>query len=241
MIKRPAGRSASAALAALLLNPLLLPSAAFSPIPFLQGTHVHHPPVLVRQTQVVGPSARLAASCSEDGQSDGGEPSSPTKEREAEESPFPCLPPIGASSFNHSSAIAAASAPESTSTGGGSFVTDGAGKAAFVGEKFELQYTCKICETRNSNRVSRLAYREGVVIVVCKGCQAKHLIADNLGWHNYIGGFEDNMNIEEYLGSAGREGEVSRVSPNVFELEKALKLQSPPRPGVSKKGESELE
>jgi ribosomal protein L44E len=29
-------------------------------------------------------------------------------------------------------------------------------KPSFVGDKFELQYTCKVCETRNTNRVSRI-------------------------------------------------------------------------------------
>jgi hypothetical protein len=28
--------------------------------------------------------------------------------------------------------------------------------ASVMGNKFELQYTCKVCDTRNSNRVSRI-------------------------------------------------------------------------------------
>lgn len=132
---------------------------------------------------------------------------------------------------------------------------------AFVGSgKFELQYTCKVCNTRNSNQVSRLgkfdrrnyqkesqiqttkmislstklcnllfcylrrfvAYRKGVVIAVCKGCKSKHLIADNLGWSDYIGGFEGESNIEEYLENNGRGDDVSRVNPTVWELENQL-------------------
>lgn len=67
-----------------------------------------------------------------------------------------------------------------------------------------------------------VAYRKGVVIAVCKGCMAKHLIADNLGWSDYIGGFEGETNIEEYMEANGRGDEVNRVSEEVFELEQIL-------------------
>ena len=63
------------------------------------------------------------------------------------------------------------------------------------------------------------AYTQGVVIVVCKGCGAKHLIADNLGWTKYVGGFEDESNIEEFLEANGRADELNRVNPTVWELE----------------------
>lgn len=151
---------------------------------------------------------------------------------------IPQLPPIGYSSFGSSIPSIATAQPV----------------ANVVSEKFELQYTCKICETRNFHRVSRigkfhtrivsttsghthgkkiylhlsflnellLAYRTGVVICCCKGCTAKHLIADNLGWHNYIGGFEGDSNIEEYMATRGMGGEVNRVTEDVFELEKLL-------------------
>ena len=109
-----------------------------------------------------------------------------------------------------------------------------------VSDKFELQYTCKICDYRNSNRVSRIAYRNGVVICVCKGCMAKHLIADNLGWHNYIGGFEGEPDIEQYLASRGREDDVKRVSPEVFELEQLL-LEDKSDDGTGSKPEERKE
>jgi len=108
---------------------------------------------------------------------------------------------------------------------------------SLVSSKFQLQYTCKVCGTRNSHSVTRMAYRNGVVIAVCKGCESKHLIADNFGWNKYAGGFDyDNgeTNIEMYManraqeaGENGMGGEmvndlVKRVSRDVFDLENIL-------------------
>lgn len=52
--------------------------------------------------------------------------------------------------------------------------------------KLQLQFTCQKCETRNTHKISRSAYRSGVVIVACQGsnCTAQHLIADHLGYTN---------------------------------------------------------
>jgi len=94
--------------------------------------------------------------------------------------------------------------------------------------KFQLQYTCKICDTRNSIKVTRIAYRKGIVIARCKGCDNKHLIADNLNW---LSGFDyDNgeTNIEQYMQNRneesddGKEDLVVRVEKEVFDLEKVL-------------------
>jgi hypothetical protein len=60
---------------------------------------------------------------------------------EQDERKIPMLPAIGGSSFGDQSL----NAPGLSSD-----------KPSFVGEKFELQYTCKVCETRNTNRVSRI-------------------------------------------------------------------------------------
>ena len=66
-----------------------------------------------------------------------------------------------------------------------------------------------------------VAYREGVVITKCKGCDANHMLADNLGWGAF---HEGETNIEEYLKGKGME--ASRVSPEVFDLEKVLGIDS---------------
>ena len=50
---------------------------------------------------------------------------------------------------------------------------------------------------------------------------AKHLIADNLGWSEFIPQGEAK-NIEEYMKSVGKGEEVNRVTKEVFDLETML-------------------
>lgn len=91
--------------------------------------------------------------------------------------------------------------------------------ATFVNPKFALQYTCNVCDTKNRVIVSRRAYREGMVIAVCKGCNNKHWIADNLDptlSHN---------NIEEYFESCGKGDTVNRVTEEVYEIERVFGLK----------------
>jgi hypothetical protein len=111
-----------------------------------------------------------------------------------------------------------------------------------VSRKFQLSYTCKLCNTRNTHSITRLGYNHGVVIAICKQCNNKHLLADNLGWSNYlVSGFDyekGERNIEEYVknrqveqeegeddekkkftaGAAGRIRSL-RVDRGVFDLE----------------------
>ncbi|KAL9187998.1 hypothetical protein ACHAXT_006376 [Thalassiosira profunda] len=154
------------------------------------------------------------------------------------------LPAIGASSFwenaspdgtEFSTAYASsdlARPEDGRKQSNGIFVSE---HTSLVSPKFQLQYTCKKCDTRNSHSVTRIAYRKGVVIAQCKGCFTKHWIADNLGWSNHVGGFDfDNgeTDIEMYMQNQAREkgaveGEkendlVMRVTQDVFDLETIL-------------------
>ena len=82
-------------------------------------------------------------------------------------------------------------------------------------EKFLMMYTCKICNGRNANMVSKVAYQNGIVIAKCKTCASKHLIADNqkkLDFPTHFG-----AKIEEYLISKGER--VQKLSLTAQELE----------------------
>lgn len=65
-------------------------------------------------------------------------------------------------------------------------------------ERFDLLFTCNVCEAPNSHSISRHAYTKGTVIVTCPGCNSTHLIADNLNWIE-----DDFKNLEEAMAKRG--------------------------------------
>eukprot|EP00550_Attheya_septentrionalis_P008834 CAMPEP_0198297412 /NCGR_PEP_ID=MMETSP1449-20131203/36800_1 /TAXON_ID=420275 /ORGANISM="Attheya septentrionalis, Strain CCMP2084" /LENGTH=186 /DNA_ID=CAMNT_0043998331 /DNA_START=295 /DNA_END=855 /DNA_ORIENTATION=- len=166
-------------------------------------------------------------------------PNNNNEETDADENvPIPqlALPAMGGSSFSSDPSSRSTSMTKETGS------TTSSSPPAFARKKFELQYTCKVCDTRNSNRVSRIAYTKGVVICECKGCETKHMIADHLGWTDYQGGFEGDTNtIEDYFRALGQDDVVNRVSEEVFELEKVLGKSSTSGSILGEGGQLELE
>ena len=136
---------------------------------------------------------------------------------------LPALGPAGSSSNNDSSGDAVSVEGVSDTSTAATAIVDDDGPTntvqTFVNPKFALQYTCNICETKNRVIVSRQAYREGMVIAVCKGCNNKHWIADNLD------PTLSHANIEEYFQSKGQGDTVNRVTEEVYEIERVWGLK----------------
>ena len=96
--------------------------------------------LLVGNGRLLGSASRISFRCLQAKRSYDSE--------EEESTGIPQLPAFGASSFSNSHVDFSTGMPSSPPTN--------SPDAAFVSPKFKLQYTCNICETRNSHMVSRL-------------------------------------------------------------------------------------
>jgi hypothetical protein len=68
------------------------------------------------------------------------------------------------------------------------------------GRKLAIIYTCTVCGTRSAKQFSEQAYKHGVVLAICPGCNNKHLIADNLSMFDDTKG---GWSIEKAMADAG--------------------------------------
>ena len=83
-----------------------------------------------------------------------------------------------------------------------------------VTEKMLIIYTCKTCGTRNSQEISKIAYKEGIVVSKCSGCKTSHLVADNTGKLDMA---EYGKKIDTYLESKGERVQRLVLTPEQLE------------------------
>eukprot|EP01038_Epipyxis_sp_PR26KG_P013349 gene13349-17905_t len=103
--------------------------------------------------------------------------------------------------------ISPGSIPKPTITSPGNAANNGI-------EKFLMMYKCKICDYRNTQMISKVAYYNGMVVSTCKGCKNYHLIADNEGKMDMP---QYGKRIEDYLSKQGET--VQRVTLSTTDLE----------------------
>ena len=61
-------------------------------------------------------------------------------------------------------------------------------------------FTCNQCTTRSMKVFSRESFERGIVLVTCPQCQARHLLADRLGW------FGEPGSVDDFLADHGQGG-----------------------------------
>jgi hypothetical protein len=70
---------------------------------------------------------------------------------------------------------------------------------------YELTFTCNVCKTRSSHRLSKQGYHKGTVLISCPDCKNRHLISDHLKV-----GSQRTHNLSSYTDS----GRYSQISPS---------------------------
>jgi len=81
------------------------------------------------------------------------------------------------------------------------------------GDKMIMAFTCTVCESRNTRLVSKHSYEEGTVVVICKGCENKHLIVDHLGVFG-----EKGWSFNQALEAVGEDVKVVSKEGELLEL-----------------------
>jgi protein import protein ZIM17 len=94
-------------------------------------------------------------------------------------------------------------------------LTDIPGAKTGKGKKLAIVFTCTVCETRSAKQFTEQAYRNGVVLVRCPGCENLHLIADRLGYFEDKG--DGGWDIEKAMAKMG-ENVRAVTNDNVMEL-----------------------
>ena len=81
------------------------------------------------------------------------------------------------------------------------------------GDKMILGYTCSVCDTRSHRLISKHSYENGTVLVLCEGCDNKHLIVDHLGVFG-----EKGFHLDDLLKERGEEIKVVSTEGQLLEF-----------------------
>lgn len=84
-------------------------------------------------------------------------------------------------------------------------------------KQLAIVFTCTVCNIRSAKQFTEQAYRHGVVLVRCPGCQNLHLIADRLGVFENQGMDGEGWDIEQFMAEMGESVKVVN-NDNVLEL-----------------------
>ncbi|KAL5120865.1 hypothetical protein ACEQ8H_001051 [Pleosporales sp. CAS-2024a] len=74
---------------------------------------------------------------------------------------------------------------------------------------YELTFTCNVCSTRSSHRLSKQGYHHGTVLITCPDCKNRHLISDHLKIFS-----DKSVTIEDLLREKGDLVKKGSLSPD---------------------------